>query len=181
MKPVNLNRFSQRPLTIAVSFALVALSCPLASTIAFAQVAPAAPASATKTAAELAAEAKAAEQAKTDTKKDAQKLEAVIVTATGRAQSASSVPYNVTALSEEALREANITDIKKFIQQSPSINAPANSARFADSVTVRGLNVSPVGANNIEYFTRSTLAYYLDDTPLPNIAYRIKDIARVET
>jgi iron complex outermembrane recepter protein len=48
-------------------------------------------------------------------------------------------------------------------------------------VTVRGLNVSPVGANNLEQFTRSTLAYYLDDTPLPNIAYRIKDVARVET
>ena len=179
MKLVNPNLFVRRPLPVAVAFALVALAYPLAASNAFAQTTPAAPA--TKTAAEIAAEEKAAQQAQVETKKDAQKLEAVIVTATGRAQSASSVPYNVTALSEEALREANITDIKKFIQQSPSINAPANSARFADSVTVRGLNVSPVGANNIEYFTRSTLAYYLDDTPLPNIAFRIKDIARVET
>jgi iron complex outermembrane recepter protein len=108
-------------------------------------------------------------------------LDRIVVTATGRAQAASSVPYNVTAQSEEALREENITDVKKLIQASPSINAPQNSARFADSVTVRGLNVSPVNANNLEQFTRSTLAYYLDDTPLPNIGYRIKDISRVET
>lgn len=105
----------------------------------------------------------------------------IIVTATGRAIGASKVPYNVTAQSEAELREENITDIKKLIAESPGINAPGNGARFADSVTVRGLNVSPVNANNLEQFARSTLAYYLDDTPLPNIAYRIKDIARVET
>jgi iron complex outermembrane recepter protein len=105
----------------------------------------------------------------------------IIVTATGRSQGASKVPYNVSAQSEEELREENITDIKRLIADSPSINAPQNGARFADSVTVRGLNVSPVNANNLEQFSRSTLAYYLDDTPLPNIAYRIKDISRVET
>jgi iron complex outermembrane recepter protein len=105
----------------------------------------------------------------------------IVVTASGRSQTAASVPYNVSAIGEQELREENITDIKRLIALSPSINAPLNGARFADSVTVRGLNVSPVNANNIEQFTRSTLAYYLDDTPLPNIAYRIKDIARVET
>lgn len=110
-----------------------------------------------------------------------QESEEIVVTATGRSQTASSVPYNIMAQSEEELREENITDIKKLIADSPSINAPLNGARFADSVTVRGLNVSPVNANNLEQFARSTLAYYLDDTPLPNIAYRIKDIARVET
>ena len=105
----------------------------------------------------------------------------IIVTATGRSQAASKVPYNVTARSEEELREGNVTDIKKLIADSPSVNAPQNGARFADSVTVRGLNVSPVNANNLEQFSRTTIAYYLDDTPLPNIAYRIKDISRVET
>jgi iron complex outermembrane recepter protein len=163
--------FTRKPLPVAVAYALATLVSPLLINSAWAQ-APAAPAP-------VAAPAADPEKAKKD--EEAKQLERIVVTATGRAQSASSVPYNVTAISEEALREANITDIKKFIQQSPSINAPANSARFADSVTVRGLNVSPVSANNIEYFTRSTLAYYLDDTPLPNIAYRLKDVARVET
>ena len=107
--------------------------------------------------------------------------ERVIITGSGRATSASRVPFNATALSEEALRENNITDIKALIQQSVGISAPENSARFADSVTVRGLNVSPVNANNLEQFVKSTLSYYLDDTPLPNIGYRIKDVARVET
>jgi iron complex outermembrane recepter protein len=168
--------FTKKPLPAAIAAAAFAVSVPFAAFPALAQTAVPVPATPEKTAEEIAAE-----KARADAKKESQQLETVIVTASGRAQSASSVPYNVTAISEEALREANITDIKKFIQQSPSINAPANSARFADSVTVRGLNVSPVNANNIEYFTRSTLAYYLDDTPLPNIAYRIKDVARVET
>jgi outer membrane receptor protein involved in Fe transport len=105
----------------------------------------------------------------------------IVITGTGRAVQASKVPYNATALTEEALRENNITDVKKLISQSLGISAPENSARFADSVTVRGLNISPVNANNLEQFVKSTLSYYLDDTPLPNIGYRIKDISRVET
>ena len=114
-------------------------------------------------------------------KKATTKLDTVTVTSDKRAQAVHKIPYNVTALTEEQLREENITDIKKLIAQSDAINAPGNSARFADSVTVRGLNVSASVANNVEQFVRSTLAYYLDDTLLPNIGYRIKDIARVET
>ena len=105
----------------------------------------------------------------------------IIVTASGRAQSAESIPYNVNALGEKTLREQNVVDLKRLIELIPSVNAPGNSARFADSVTVRGLNISPVNANNLESFTRTTIAYYLNDTPLPNIGYRIKDVARVET
>jgi iron complex outermembrane recepter protein len=105
----------------------------------------------------------------------------IVITATKRETPAHRVPINVNAIGEEQLREENITDLKKLISISPAIDAPANSARFADSVTVRGLNISSVSANNVEWFVRTTLSYYLDDTPLPNIGYRIKDIARVET
>lgn len=121
----------------------------------------------------------AAKNAKLVAKEDA--LVTVTVTASKRAEQAYKVPYNVTAISEETLRRENITDAKKLIADNVSISAPGNSARFTDSVTVRGLNVSPVDGNNIEQFVRSTLAYYLDDTALPFIGYRIKDIARVET
>jgi iron complex outermembrane recepter protein len=126
--------------------------------------------------AEPAAAASAAE-----TRKAAAEPERIVVTGSGRRGTASKTPFNITAISEEALRDENITDAKKLIAQSIAINAPENPARFADSVTVRGLNVSPVNANNLEQFTKSTLAYYLDDTPLPNMGYRIKDVARVET
>jgi iron complex outermembrane receptor protein len=109
------------------------------------------------------------------------KLAPVIVTASKRKEAAHRLPYNVTSIGEQALRDANITDLKSLIKDSMAIEAPQNSARFTDSVTVRGLNVSSVSANNVEWFTRSTLSYYLDDAPLPNIGFRIKDIARVET
>jgi outer membrane receptor protein involved in Fe transport len=105
----------------------------------------------------------------------------VIVTANRRDEAAHRVPINISALSEDELREQNITDAKKLVAASDAINAPGNSARYADSVTVRGLNVSPVRANDLEQFIRSTLAWYLDDTMLPHLGYRIKDIARVET
>jgi iron complex outermembrane recepter protein len=111
----------------------------------------------------------------------AEDRQTITITATKRNEAAHRVPINVSAIGEEQLREENITDIKKLIQLSPAIDAPGNGARFADSVTVRGLNISSVSANNVEWFVRSTLSYYLDDTPLPNIGYRIKDIARVET
>ncbi|MBH9552604.1 TonB-dependent receptor [Inhella gelatinilytica] len=109
------------------------------------------------------------------------KLEAIVVTSSKRRELAHRLPYNVTAIGEQALRDEGITDLKKLIQASPAIEAPPNSARFTDSVTVRGLNVSSVSANNIEWFARSTLSTYLDDTPLPMVGIRIKDIARVET
>jgi iron complex outermembrane recepter protein len=149
---------------LLISSTLIALSpiAALAQTVT--------PAGAAKTAAELAAEA----AKKAD-------VETIVVTATRRNETAIRVPYNITAIGEAQLREQNITDIKKLIDDNVAISAPQNSARFTDSVTVRGLNVSPVGANNLDYFTRSTLSYYLDDTPLPNIGFRIKDIARSES
>lgn len=107
-------------------------------------------------------------------------VEELVVTATKRASAASDLPMNITAISGEALREQNITDVKRLIQDSVEISAPDSGARFADSVTVRGLNVSPVSANNLEQFVKSTLAYYIDDTPLPKLGFRIKDINRVE-
>ncbi|MBC7377154.1 MAG: TonB-dependent receptor [Burkholderiaceae bacterium] len=148
--------------TIASAAALVVMSLAL-------------PAAAQQTEEQKAAEANKPER------KSSNKLDTVVITASKRAEAANKVPYNVSALTEEQLRDENITDAKKLISQSPAINAPGNGARFADSVTVRGLNVSPVNANNLEQFTKTTLAYYLDDTPLPNLGYRIKDIARVET
>jgi len=105
----------------------------------------------------------------------------MIVTGSGRAAAATSIPLNISAIGEAELRRRNITDIKQLIADSVEISAPGNNNRVAESVTVRGLNVAPVNSNNLEQFIRTTIAYYLDDTPLPNIAYRIKDIERVET
>ena len=134
-----------------------------------------------------AAQTNAPAEPEAEAKKKAEKeakpaqLDTVIVTSSKRRELAHRLPYNVTAIGEQALREANITDPKRLIANSPSIEAPPNSARFSDSITVRGLNISSVSANNIEWFARSTLSTYLDDAMLPAVGFRIKDIARVET
>lgn len=123
----------------------------------------------------------AKKEEKKDEKKDVQALEVITVTASKREQQVHRVPYNVEAISEEALREANITDVKKLIDQNVAINAPNNGPRYAETVVVRGLSNQNVGANELDYFVRTGIAYYIDDTPLPNLNYRIKDVARVET
>jgi iron complex outermembrane recepter protein len=156
--------------TLLLSTAMTAAVLAAVPSLVLAQTAPAAP-----PAAPTAAEQEAAAQAAIDTP------ELIVVTANRRNERATRIPYNITAIGEAQLREQNITDIKRVIDDNIAISAPQNSARFNDSVTVRGLNVSPVGANNLDYFVRSTLSYYLDDTPLPNIGFRIKDIDRVES
>ncbi|MBB5210777.1 TonB-dependent receptor [Microbulbifer hydrolyticus] len=123
----------------------------------------------------------ATEELNEKAKYESQLVENVVVTATRREASVEDIPINISVIDEKTLRRKNITDAKKFIEQSVAISAPQNSARFNDSVTVRGLNVSRVDANNLDQFIRSTLSYYLDETPLPHLRYRIKDIARVET
>ena len=114
-------------------------------------------------------------------RRDAQELERVEVTATRRAEPVFRIPFNISAIDEAALREANITDPKKLIEQAVSINTPNNGPRYAESVVVRGLSNQNVGANELDYFVRTSVAYYIDDTPLPNLNFRIKDINRVET
>ena len=156
----------QTTIAAAVSAALVSLASPV-----WAQAPVEAPAT--------LASSQADKDARLDAKEE--KIVSVVVTASKRRELASKVPYNVTAISEETLRRENITDAKRLIAESVSISAPGNSARFTDSVTVRGLNVSAVDGNNIEQFVKTTLSYYLDDTPLPFMGYRIKDISRVET
>ncbi|HLL11624.1 MAG TPA: TonB-dependent receptor plug domain-containing protein, partial [Rubrivivax sp.] len=163
-------RFQPTPLASAIATVLLGLSGPA---LAQTSTTP----SSQAPAADAAAQPETAKQAQ----EKAGAPQEIVITGTGRATAASKVPFNATALTEQVLRESNITDVKRLIQQSIGISAPENSARFADSVTVRGLNVSPADANNLEQFTRSTLSYYLDDTPLPNIGYRIKDVSRVET
>lgn len=113
--------------------------------------------------------------------KSKEDFELIEVTASGRVTTANDLPMNISAMGAEELRTKNISDIKDLIAESVAISAPGNSNRFAESVTVRGLNVANVNANNLERFATSTLAYYLDAAPLPNIAYRIKDVSRVET
>lgn len=161
-------QFKRTPIAAAVSFVL--LAC--AWTAARADDLPAA------ASADPSAPAADAPAGGKDKAKD---IEQVVVTANKRSQAAYKVPYNVSALTETMLREANITDAKKLIAQSPSINTPNNGPRYNESVSVRGLSNSGVGSTEFDYLVRTSVAYYLDDTPLPNMNYRIKDIARVET
>lgn len=190
MKLSTQKKLKKSPMAFAISIALCATYLPALANDGMQQVQDSSNTQTSATTVE-AAKVESTQEGTTkesiDAKKKAKQLErdespaVVVITASKRSEQAYKVPYNVTAISEETLRRENITDIKRLIADNVSISAPGNSARFTDSVTVRGLNVSPVSGNNIEQFVRTTLAYYLDDTALPFMGYRIKDIARVET
>jgi iron complex outermembrane recepter protein len=171
-----------KPTPTLLALAAASLCATLAGNALAQTAAPAAPSAATTAneTAEERAQRQAREQAAAQ-RQNAPAAERIVVTGARRSQSASAVPFNISAINGEQLRQDNVTDLKALIAELPAVNAPGNSARFADSVTVRGLSIAPVNANNIEQFVRSTIAYYVDETPLPNVGLRIKDIARVET
>jgi iron complex outermembrane recepter protein len=158
--------FKPTPMAHAIAIALLAATLPVQA----------------QTAPEPASESAAVEPAAAkNPRREEQQLERVEVTATRRAEPVYRIPFNISAIDEAALRETNITDPKKLIEQAVSINTPNNGPRYAESVVVRGLSNQNVGANELDYFVRTSVAYYIDDTPLPNLNFRIKDINRVET
>lgn len=73
-----------------------------------------------------------------------QLLDEVIVTATKRAESVMDVPLAITALSGEAIREANLNDTKDLIAFTPGISGNSKDS-FIDFVSVRGIRTIDFG------------------------------------
>jgi iron complex outermembrane receptor protein len=101
--------------------ALVATALAMAAAEAAAQQAPAAP----------AAPAKAEETS--------EKLEAITVTATKRAEPLQSVPVAVTVLGGEQLEKLNLNNISTITSQTPSMNFRQNASNKDTSLFIRGV------------------------------------------
>jgi len=120
----------------------------------------------------------AQENAAVKEKKD---MEVIQVTATRRAQSISSVPYNISAIGGGDLKQAGITDLGDLTKRLPGLSYTDRGARsgaFNSSIAMRGLSTED-GRLSGPLYTAPGVSTYVGETPLfANI--RFYDIDRVE-
>jgi iron complex outermembrane receptor protein len=119
-----------------------------------------------------------AQQAYTD---DGAPLETIIVTATRRDANVQDVPFNMAALSQDAIDDLRITNLAELTRAVPGLYVPNQGPRGANLLTVRGLNVTSMGDTTLlGNGTGGTVATYLGDIPV-YVDLKMIDIERVET
>jgi len=109
-------------------------------------------------------------------------FEEIIVTATARESSVQDIPYNISAISGEALAQQNIVNQTEVLRSMHGITVVDRGYRnggTVNSIVIRGLNVDNGENGDIMLNAVPTVATYYDNTPL-FANFLIKDIARVE-
>ncbi len=110
-------------------------------------------------------------------------LEEVTVTATRRDQSVQDIPYNITAISAQDLRNAGVGDFMKLMQTVPGVTFADGGSRMNNlnsSITLRGLSVA--GAQEgafVKGLAVPAVSTYVDETPMP-LNLKLTDVQRVE-
>ena len=113
--------------------------------------------------------------------KEKKEMEIISVTATRRSQSISTVPYNISAIGGDALKQAGITSLGDLTKRLPGISYTDRGARsgaFSTSIAMRGLSTED-GRISSPLYTAPGVSTYVGETPLfANI--RFYDLDRVE-
>lgn len=115
-------------------------------------------------------------------KQQATQLESVTVTAQGRAQDILTVPYNISAISGQTIEDNHILDVAELMRGVPGVGmvdrGPRNSS-VVSGIRIRGLNVDSSALGDYAVSANSTVASYVDGTPLL-ANFLLTDIERVE-
>jgi outer membrane receptor protein involved in Fe transport len=108
-------------------------------------------------------------------------LEEVVVTATRRQQALEAVPYSISAISEEQLDAAGITDIASLAAHVPGLSMYDYGARFAGAVTpiIRGINATGSPPRGFRTFEQAPVGTYIGNSPVEGY-FLLDDVARVE-
>jgi len=97
------------------------------------------------------------------------KIERIEVTASRRTQNIQEVPYNISAISGEDLENNNIIDSSEKMRGVAGVTIVdrgyRNSGTFG-GVIIRGVNVDGGGNGDVVSSSVSTVASYVDDTPI---------------
>ncbi|WP_237068450.1 TonB-dependent receptor [Microbulbifer guangxiensis] len=107
-----------------------------------------------------------------------QALEEVVVTASRRSESIQDIPYNITAVTGEALENVGANDLTKMVQFIPGMQMIDAGPRSTGLVTLRGMNVGGLEASENQG-GKDIISRYVNDTPLL-IDFKLVDIERVE-
>ena len=124
-------------------------------------------------AAQDAADAKAREEAQLGT---------ITVTAQGREQDILDVPYNISAVSGDAIEQGNVLDAAELMRGVAGVGVVDRGARnssVVSGVRIRGLNVDSSALGDYAVSASATVATYVDNTPL-FANFLLSDIDRVE-
>ena len=110
-------------------------------------------------------------------------LEEVVVTANRREQNVLDVPYNISAISGQALQSAEITSLTDIARLVPGINVPDLGPRASSSnsnIIIRGLNANDPGSSAyLPWESVPLVATYVDEVPM-FVNLTLSDIQRVE-
>lgn len=113
---------------------------------------------------------------------NATNLGEVIVTARLRAEAASKVPYNITAVSGKDIEQQNLETPNEFLRTVAGVSVvdrgPRNAGQL-DNARIRGINVDPTGLGDYATASVSPLSTYINDTPV-FASLLLKDLQRVE-
>ncbi|MGB0132371.1 TonB-dependent receptor, partial [Dokdonella sp.] len=113
---------------------------------------------------------------------DSTELAPITVTAQGREQDILNVPYNISAISGEAIEEMHILDTAELMRLIPGIGVVDRGARnssVVNGIRIRGLNVDSSALGDYAVTAEPTVATYVDNVPL-YANFLLSDIERVE-
>jgi iron complex outermembrane receptor protein len=104
----------------------------------------------------------------------------IIVTASRREQTVTSLPFNISAYGSDQLNRANVTDVASLTRQVPNFNIVDTGARATASQIpiIRGLNASEPSTAAARYF-QSPVGFYYGNAPITG-ALPVYDVARAE-
>ena len=109
-------------------------------------------------------------------------LEEVLVTATRRSESVQDIPYNISAISGDAIRRQGAFDVNDITRSIPGVAGPDLGSRsgVSNSIIMRGINVADPGQGSVtRNLTVAAVSTYLNETPLFT-NFRMVDLERVE-
>ena len=92
-------------------------------------------------------------------------LEEVIVTATRRPVSLQDIPINITSLSGKTIERDRLTDLVDIARMVPGMTVVDQGPRDSNTLTVRGLNVSSISANDGSNNGGNTVGTYIGEIP----------------
>ena len=106
----------------------------------------------------------------------------VVVTATRREESIQDIPFNISAVSGDALEKSNIIDSVDALRSMAGISVQDRGYRNAgvtSSIVMRGINMDSGTNGDVPLAAPATVATYVDNTPLYG-NFILKDIERIE-
>jgi iron complex outermembrane recepter protein len=120
-------------------------------------------------------QAMAQQAAKAAPKKDDDKLETIVVTATKRTESLQSVPVAVSVVSGDDLEKGNLNNLTNITQQLPTVNYRANASNKDTALFIRG-----VGTISTSPGVEPTVATVVDGVVFARPGMATLDLMEVE-